>query len=93
MQAGHLFIDCHTWEKWARLPPRQYGRAGLGGVGGCRPPTYAKWEGWLCGHKRAVVPSSSAITQAQIQDFEVVHPNLYPIYELLECKKGQSLHN
>ena len=28
-----------------------------------------------------------AITQAQIQGFELAHPNIYSIYELLECVK------
>ena len=28
--------------------------------------------------------TNSATTQAHIQDFELVHPNIYPIYELLE---------
>ena len=28
--------------------------------------------------------TSSATTQAQIQGFELAHPNIYPIYELLE---------
>jgi hypothetical protein len=28
------------------------------------------------------------MTQAQIQGFELAHPNTYPIDELLECVKG-----
>lgn len=30
-------------------------------------------------------------SQAQIQDFEVVHPNTYSIYKLVECMKSQVL--
>ena len=30
---------------------------------------------------------SSATSQAQIQGFELVHPNIYPTDELLECVK------
>ena len=26
--------------------------------------------------------------QAQIQGFQLVHPNIYPIIDLLECMKG-----
>lgn len=29
-----------------------------------------------------------ATTQVQIQDFDLAHPNIYRIYELLECMKG-----
>jgi hypothetical protein len=32
--------------------------------------------------------SSSDTSQAQIQVFELAHPNIYPISELLECRKG-----
>ena len=32
--------------------------------------------------------TNSAATQAQIQGFELIHPNIYPIYHLLECVKG-----
>jgi len=31
---------------------------------------------------------NSAFTQVQIQGFEFAHPNIYPIYELLEHAKG-----
>jgi hypothetical protein len=36
--------------------------------------------------------TDSATTQYQIQVFEV-HPNIYPIYELLELVKGTILQN
>ena len=35
--------------------------------------------------------SSSDTSQAQIQVFELAHPNIYPIYELLELMKGPIL--
>ena len=37
--------------------------------------------------------TSSATTQAQIQGFELAHPNIYLIYELLEHVKGLTLQN
>ena len=40
---------------------------------------------------RAVGLSSSALSQAQIQGFELAHPNIYPIYDLLEHVKGPVL--
>ena len=43
---------------------------------------------WWCGCRRAGRLISSATTQAQIQVFELAHPSIYPIYELLECVKG-----
>lgn len=42
-----------------------------------------------CG--RAGRLSSSDTAQAQIQDFELDHPSIYPIYELLEPVKGLGL--
>ena len=33
------------------------------------------------------VLTSSDTSQAQIQGFELAHPNIYPINELLECMK------
>jgi hypothetical protein len=41
---------------------------------------------WQSG--RAGRLNNSAITQAQIQGFELAHLNIYPIYELLEHMKG-----
>ena len=35
--------------------------------------------------------TNSASTQAQIQGSELAHPNIYPIYELLEFMKGPAL--
>lgn len=32
-------------------------------------------------------------TQAQIQDFELAQPSIYPTYELLELVEGQVLQN
>ena len=43
---------------------------------------------WWCGCRRAGRLTNSATIQAQIQGFELAHPNIYPIYELLECMKG-----
>jgi hypothetical protein len=37
--------------------------------------------------------NNSAIIQAQIQHFKSVHPNIYFIYELLECVKELDLQN
>ena len=37
-----------------------------------------KW----CGYRRASRLTNSATTQAQIQGFELAHPNIYPTYEL-----------
>ncbi|ERE74806.1 small conductance calcium-activated potassium channel protein 2 [Cricetulus griseus] len=34
--------------------------------------------------------TNSTITQAQLQGFELAHPNIYPAFELLELAKGQS---
>ena len=39
-------------------------------------------------HWRAGRLTSLATLKAQIQGFELVHPNIYPIYDLLECVKG-----
>ena len=33
--------------------------------------------------------TNSTTTQAQIQGYKLAHPNIYPIYELLEQVKGQ----
>jgi hypothetical protein len=43
---------------------------------------------WWCGYRRAVGLTNLATTQAQIQSFELAHPNIYLIYELLEHMKG-----
>jgi hypothetical protein len=32
--------------------------------------------------------TNSVASQAQIQGFELAHPNIYPVYDLLECMKG-----
>ena len=37
--------------------------------------------------------TSSTTTQAPIQGFELTHPNIYPIYELLECVKDPVLQS
>lgn len=37
--------------------------------------------------------TSSDAAQAQIQGFELSHPNIYPIHELPGCMKGLLLHN
>ena len=42
---------------------------------------------WCCVYRRAGRLTNSATTQGQIQGFELVHPNIYPIYELLEVVK------
>ena len=39
---------------------------------------------WWCGCRRAGRLTNSATTQAQIQGFELAHPNIYPTYELQE---------
>lgn len=48
---------------------------------------------WWCRHRRAFVMNNLANIQAQIQGFELSHPNIYPVYELLEYTKGQVLLN
>ena len=45
---------------------------------------------WWWGCRSAGRLTNSATTQAQIQDFELAHPNIYPMYDLPECMKGQS---
>jgi hypothetical protein len=42
---------------------------------------------WWCGYGKAGGLTSSAISQAQIQGFELTYPNIHPINELLECVK------
>ena len=42
----------------------------------------------MCGYRRADGLTSSDTSQAQIQAFELIHPNIQPIDELLECMKG-----
>jgi hypothetical protein len=37
--------------------------------------------------------TNSANTQPLTQSFEMAHPNIYPIYELLEHMKGPDLQN
>ena len=46
---------------------------------------------WWCGHWRAGDLANSASSQAQIYSFELAHPNIYSIYNLLESMKGQVL--
>ena len=46
---------------------------------------------WWYESRRAGGLTTSAITQAQIQGFELVHPNIYLIYELLEHVKRLAL--
>jgi hypothetical protein len=50
------------------------------------------WENWpwQCGYRRASRLTNSATIQAQIQGFELAHPNIYSIYELLKHLKGWS---
>jgi hypothetical protein len=43
---------------------------------------------WWRGHGRAGKLTNSATTQVLIQAFELAHPNIYPISELLEHVKG-----
>ena len=42
---------------------------------------------WWCGYRRAGRLTSPDSTQAQMQGLELVHPNIYPIYEPLERVK------
>lgn len=46
---------------------------------------------WWCGCRTAVRLTSSAISQAQKQGFELAHPQIYIIYELFEFMKGPVL--
>jgi hypothetical protein len=46
---------------------------------------------WWCGHRGDSKLTNSATSQALVQVFELVHPKLYPIYDLLEWMKGLSL--
>lgn len=66
------------------------------------PLTWAKQESWPCPslgqsrragpqwpvHRKADGLNNIATTQAQFQCFKLVHPNIYPICELLQCMKG-----
>jgi hypothetical protein len=56
----------------------------LGGLGRAVPESLP----WWCRYERASGLTSSAATQAQIQDFELAHPKIYIIYELLGITKG-----
>ncbi|KAL6035433.1 hypothetical protein STEG23_001178 [Scotinomys teguina] len=38
-------------------------------------------------------PTNSATTQTYTLSLEIAHPNIYPIYDLLECVKGLFLWN
>lgn len=48
------------------------------------PGSLPRW----CGCVRGGKLTSSDISQAQTQDFELVHPNIYPIDKLLEYMMG-----
>ena len=58
--------------------------AALGEVAGA---VLKSWPwGWEC--RRAGRLTNSAITQDQVQGFDLAHPNIYLIYELLKYVKG-----
>lgn len=60
----------------------------LAGVEPERPSTQ-----WWCGYRRVRRDrglTSSNHSQAQIQGFEMAHPNVYHIYKLLEHMQGAS---
>lgn len=61
---------------WSHPLPGQSRRAGLGSMG------TGELAGWL---------TNSVNTKAQIQDFKLSHPNIYPIDELLDHMKGSVL--
>lgn len=41
-----------------------------------------------CGHKRADELTNSATFHTQIQNFELVHTDIYPIYNLVKHMEG-----
>ena len=47
---------------------------------------------WYCGCGRVGRLTGLDTTQAQVQNFELAHPNIYPIYELLKHMKEPVLH-
>jgi hypothetical protein len=58
------------------------------------PLTWAKGQCWPCFlRNRAVRLTKSATTFAQIQGFELTHPNVYSICELIEPVKEPVLQN
>lgn len=59
------------------------------------PFTWAVWESWPQWHwcRRDRSPNHLTTTQAQIQDSEIAHPNIYPTCGLLEHVKGVVLKN
>ena len=50
--------------------------------------TVSESSPWWHGCKRAGGLTCSVTSQVQIQGFEWAHPNIYPIYHLLEYMKG-----
>ena len=58
------------------------------------PLAWAKQEKWRSfhWHRRAVADRLTS-TQAQIQGFELTHPNIYPTYECWSMRRGQILQN
>lgn len=100
-QAGELALPltngCSTWEQPApclgstvELAPRAVGVGESGRA--CPVPCWLlHWVSLLGQCWRAGGLNSSATTQAQIQGSELAHPNIYPVYALLERVKGPVL--
>jgi hypothetical protein len=65
-------------------------RAGPTPSPGVHSGWWENWQSWH-GYRRAGGQTNSAITQAQVYDFELSHPNIFPIYDLLEYVKGLGL--
>lgn len=80
---------------WARWPEGVRERELAQLLSGCTLVELAKAgleiSPWLCDCGRAGRLTNSAITQTQIQGFELAHPNIYLRQELLECMKGPIL--
>jgi hypothetical protein len=51
------------------------------------PRAILERSAWWCEYRRARGQTNSATTQAQIQGFELTHPNICMTYELLEHMK------
>lgn len=93
-----------TWAARRVVPPGIWGRGSVSAAGtGSVPQGLLHSESW--GDVRVVLESSlswvgcwkasglaNSATSHSLIGFELAHPNIYPICELLECMKGPVLH-
>lgn len=61
--------------------PREYKHRRVG------PAPLTGWP-WWCGCRSAGGLTISATSQDQAKDFELAHPNIYPLYDLLDLMRG-----